>query len=167
MYMCAHFWYIIFNILTCSNCALKMSVSKLISYVFYCFTNFLCISLFFQPFVFNCFFTEICCSHFFMHYLAKINSIQSLKVKITSSILFFKSQFALDLYTKYFFLAISHETVRQDPCVLRIYRKKRARVSELKSISSKLFIWILRTAGETPLGVGLVLNTGATDDVNI
>ena len=33
---------------------------------------------------------------------------------------------------------------------------QRAQVSELKSISSKLLIWISRTAGETPLGVGLV-----------
>ena len=41
--------YILFDIL--SNCALKISVSKLISYVFYCFMNFLCISLYFQPFV--------------------------------------------------------------------------------------------------------------------
>ena len=35
---------------------------------------------------------------------------------------------------------------------------QRARVSELKSISSKLLIWISRTAGETPLGIGLVLS---------
>ena len=38
---------------------------------------------------------------------------------------------------------------------LRASHSQRARVSELKSISSKLLIWILRTAGETPLGVGL------------
>ena len=62
--------YILFNIL--SNCALKISVSKLISYVLYCFMNLLCISLFFQPFV-VVFFAEICCSHFLKHYLAKIN----------------------------------------------------------------------------------------------
>ena len=37
---------------------------------------------------------------------------------------------------------------------------QRARVSELQSISSKLLIWISRTAGETPLGVGLVLSLG-------
>ena len=60
----------------------KISVSKLISYVFHCFMNFLCISLFFRTFVFYCFFTEICCSYFFKHYLAKINAIQSLKGKI-------------------------------------------------------------------------------------
>ena len=51
----------------------KFSILKLISYVFYCFMNFLCISLFFQPFVCYCFFAEICCSHFLKHYLAKIN----------------------------------------------------------------------------------------------
>ena len=38
----------------------------------------------------------------------------------------------------------------------RASHSQRARVSELKSTSSKLLIWILRTAGETPLGVGLV-----------
>ena len=63
--------YIPFDIL--SNCVLKISVLKLISCVVYCFMNFLCISLFFQPFVFHCFVAEICCSHFFKHYLAKIN----------------------------------------------------------------------------------------------
>ena len=36
-----------------SNCTWKkIPVSKSISYVFYCFVNFLCISLFFRPFVF-------------------------------------------------------------------------------------------------------------------
>ena len=39
----------------------------------------------------------------------------------------------------------------------RASHSQRARVSELKSISSKLLIWISRTAGETPLGIGLVL----------
>ena len=33
----------------------KMLVSHFISYVFYCFSNFLCISLFYRPFVFHCF----------------------------------------------------------------------------------------------------------------
>ena len=42
--------YILFNIL--NNCAQKISVSKLISYAFYCFMNFLFISLFFQPLFF-------------------------------------------------------------------------------------------------------------------
>ena len=41
--------------------------SKSISYVFYCFVNFLCISLFFRPFVFVVFFTEICGRHFLKH----------------------------------------------------------------------------------------------------
>ena len=42
---------------------------------------------------------------------------------------------------------------------LRASHSQRARISKLKSISSKLLIWILRTAGETPLGVGLVFST--------
>ena len=46
-----------------------MPVSKLISYVFYCFMNFLCISLFCWPFVFVVFFGEICgrARHFLKH----------------------------------------------------------------------------------------------------
>ena len=51
----------------------KMPVSKLISYVFYCFMNFLCISLFFRPFVFVVFFSEICGRHFLKHNNAKTN----------------------------------------------------------------------------------------------
>ena len=48
-------------------------VSKLISYVFYCFMNFLCISLFFWPCLLF-FFGEICGRHFFKHNNAKIIS---------------------------------------------------------------------------------------------
>ena len=57
-----------------------MPVSKLISYVFYCFMNFLCISLFFLPFVFVfvVFFGEICGRHFLKHNNAKtISAIAS------------------------------------------------------------------------------------------
>ena len=56
-----------------------MPVSKLISYVFYCFMNFLCISLFFWPFVFVLFFCEICGRHFLKHNNAKtfISAIES------------------------------------------------------------------------------------------
>ena len=53
-----------------------MLVSKLISYVFYRFMNFLCISLFFLPFVFVVFFGEICGRHFLKHNDAKTNSFQ-------------------------------------------------------------------------------------------
>ena len=60
-----------------------MPVSKLISYVFYCFMNFLCISLFFWPFVFVFVFGEICGRHFLKHNNAKINSFQPLRVKIS------------------------------------------------------------------------------------
>ena len=60
-----------------------MPVSKLISYVFYCFMNFLCISLFFWPFVFVVFFGEICGRHFLKHNNAKTNSFQPLRVKIS------------------------------------------------------------------------------------
>ena len=58
-----------------------MPVSKLISYVFYCFMNFLCISLFFWTFVFVLFFGEICGRHFLKHNNAKTNSFQPLRVK--------------------------------------------------------------------------------------
>ena len=61
----------------------KMPVSKLISYVFYCFMNFLCISLFFWPFVFVVFFGEICGRHFLKHNNANTNSFQPLRVKIS------------------------------------------------------------------------------------
>ena len=44
--------------------------------------NFLCISLFFQPFVLYCFFIETGCSNLLKHYLAEINHIQSSNVKI-------------------------------------------------------------------------------------
>ena len=60
-----------------------MPVSKLISYVFYCFMNFLCISLFFWPFVFVGFFGEIYGWHFLKHNNAKTNSFQPLRVKIS------------------------------------------------------------------------------------
>ena len=60
-----------------------MPVSKLISYVFHCFMNFLRISLFFWPFVFVVFFGEICGRHFLKHNNAKINSFQPLRVKIS------------------------------------------------------------------------------------
>ena len=60
-----------------------MPVSKLISYVFYCFMNFLCISLFFLPFVIACFFGEIYGRHFLKHNNAKTNSFQPLRVKIS------------------------------------------------------------------------------------
>ena len=39
---------------------------------FIVFLNFLCISLFFQPFVFVVFLTKICRRHFLKHYHAKI-----------------------------------------------------------------------------------------------
>ena len=79
--------YILFNIL--SNCALKSFSIKI---------NFLCILLFyeflmyffvFSTFCFLLFLAEICCSHFFKHYLANINQIQSLKVKIISDMTYF------------------------------------------------------------------------------
>ena len=60
-----------------------MPVSKLISYVFYCFMNFLCISCFFLTFCFCCFFSEICGRHFLKHNNAKTNSFQPLRVKIS------------------------------------------------------------------------------------
>ena len=51
----------------------KMPVSKVISYVFYCFMNFVCITLFFRPFVFVVFSGEICRRHFLKHNNAKTN----------------------------------------------------------------------------------------------
>ena len=46
----------------------------LISYVFYCFMNFLCISLLlFRPFVFVIFFRKIYPRTFFKHNYAKLN----------------------------------------------------------------------------------------------
>ena len=86
-----------------------MPVSKFISYVFYCFMNFLCISLFFLPFVFVVFFGEICGRHFLKHNNAQTNSFQPLRVKISIFIwttCMSKTQFALILYTKSHFGAI-------------------------------------------------------------
>ena len=63
-------------------CKKKIAELELISDVFYCFVNFLCISLFFLPFVFYCFFDEICWGHFCNHKKHKINSFQPIKAKI-------------------------------------------------------------------------------------
>ena len=60
-----------------------MPVSKLISYVFYCFMIFLCISLFFDLLFLLFFFGEICGRHFLKHNNAKTNSFQPLRVKIS------------------------------------------------------------------------------------
>ena len=78
----------------------KMPVSKLISYVFYCFMNFLCISLFFWPFVFVVFFSEICGRHFLKHNNAKTNSFQPLRVKISIFIwTMWKNSICIDFVT--------------------------------------------------------------------
>ena len=58
-----------------------MPLSKLISYVFYCFMNILCISLFFWPFVFVVFFGEICGRHFLKHNNAKNKFISAIESK--------------------------------------------------------------------------------------
>ena len=58
-----------------------MPVSKLISYVFYCFMNFLCISLFFLAFVFVVFIGEICGRHFLKHNNAKNKLISATESK--------------------------------------------------------------------------------------
>ena len=50
---------------TLGNCTWKKNpVSKLISYAFYCFMNFLCISLFFRPFVFVIFLAKFVAAPF-------------------------------------------------------------------------------------------------------
>ena len=78
-----------------------MPVSKLISYVFYCFMNFLCISLFFLPFVFVVFFSEICGRHFLKHNNAKTNSFQPLRVKISIFIwTMWKNSICIDFCTQ-------------------------------------------------------------------
>ena len=84
-----------------------MPVSKLISYVFYCFMNFLCIFCSFT-FCFCCFFGEICGRHFLKHNNAKTNSFQPLRVKNKHIYMNYvkKTQFALILYTKSHFGAI-------------------------------------------------------------
>ena len=51
----------------------KIPVSKSISYVFYCFVNFLCISLFFDLLFLLFFFTEICGKHFLKYNKSKTN----------------------------------------------------------------------------------------------
>ena len=80
---------------------------ELISYVFYCFVNFLCISLFFRPFVFYCFFDEICWGHFCNHKQHKINSFQPVKAKIFIHLWFLaENTISIDLYTKSRFWAI-------------------------------------------------------------
>ena len=84
-----------------------MPVSKLISYVFYCFMNFLCISLFFSPFVFVVFFGEICGRHFLKHNNAKTNSFQPLRVKISIFIwTMWKNSICIDFVHKITFGAI-------------------------------------------------------------
>ena len=60
----------------------KCRYQNYISYVFYCFMNFLCISLFFGLF-FPFFFGEICGRHCLKHNNAKTNSLQPLRVKIS------------------------------------------------------------------------------------
>ena len=79
-----------------------MPVSKLISYVFYCFMNFLCISLFFLPFFLVKFVANLKRNN------AKTNSFQPLRVKISIFIwtMWKKTQFALILYIKSHFGAI-------------------------------------------------------------
>ena len=69
--------YILFNIL--SNCAVKNVSIEINLCILLCY-EFLMYFLVFLTFFF--FFAEICCRHFLKYYLAKINSIQSLKVKI-------------------------------------------------------------------------------------
>ena len=99
-----------------------MPVSKLISDVFYCFMNFLCISLFFRPFVFVVFFSEICGRHFLKHNNAKnklISAIESTNKHIYMNFVK-KTQFALILYTKSHFRAIFGPT-----CMYKKLRKFR------------------------------------------
>ena len=111
----------------------KMPVSKLISYVFYCFMNFLCISLFFQPFVFVVFFGEICGRHFLKHNNAKtlISAIES-KISIYLYELCEKTQFALILYTKSHFGAIFGPT-----CMYKKLRKFRTVPPGVTNLVSK------------------------------
>ena len=67
------------------NCK-KNSVSKLFSFVFHCFFNFLCISLFFDPFLFIVFLMKFCCWHYFNHKQHKVNSFQPVKIEIINDL---------------------------------------------------------------------------------
>ena len=56
-----------------SNYTWKNAGIKINFLCFYCFMNFLCISLFFRPFFVVVFFSEICGRHFLKHNNAKTN----------------------------------------------------------------------------------------------
>ena len=60
-----------------------MPVSNIISYVFYCFMNFLCISLFFYLLFLLFFSVKFVADTFSKHNNAKTNSCQPLRVKIS------------------------------------------------------------------------------------
>ena len=83
-----------------------MPVSKSISYVFYCFMNFLCISLFFRPFVFLFFLRKNHLRTIFKHKYAKINWFQPMKVKIIISLwIRWENSICIDFVHKITFLS--------------------------------------------------------------
>ena len=99
-----------------------MPLSKLISYVFYCFMNFLCISLFFRAFCFCCFFRwNLLADTFWSTIMLKQINFSHLRVQISIFIwTLWKNSFALILYTKSHFGAIFGPT-----CMYKKLRKFR------------------------------------------